>query len=68
MIRMPPNPLPPKVLSKIDENWRLRWRTLMSVDDMVAGVVQALNHIDLLKETYIIVTSDNGYHLGEFAT
>lgn len=65
MLRLPPNPLPLGVLQKIDENYRLRWRTLMSVDDMVSGVIRALNQMGLLEETYILVTSDNGYHLGQ---
>lgn len=64
MIRLPPNPLPDNVISKVDEFWRQRWRTLMSVDDMVAGVVKAIANKNLLNDTFVLVTSDNGYHLG----
>lgn len=64
MLRLPPNSLPPDVLLNIDENYRLRWCTLMSVDDMVSGIIQAIDKLGLLEETYILVTSDNGYHLG----
>ncbi|KAJ1530549.1 hypothetical protein ONE63_005437 [Megalurothrips usitatus] len=66
LVRLPPDLLPHDVLARIDENWRRRWRTLKSVDDMVAGIVRALSDIGLLKETFILVTSDNGYHLGHY--
>jgi len=61
----------PKVLSeenieKIDEVFRNRWRTLLSVDDLIEKVVHALTSYSLLDNTYIIFTSDHGYHLGQF--
>ena len=33
-----------------------RWRTLLSVDDMVAGLVERLDTEQLLENTYIIYT------------
>lgn len=42
---------------------RRRWQTLASVDQMVADVVTELKDLDLLDNTYIIYTSDHGYHL-----
>lgn len=42
-----------------------RWRTLLSVDDLVENVVTALNKGDLLNETYLFYMSDHGYHLGK---
>lgn len=42
-----------------------RWRTLLSVDDMMENIVNILQQKDLLDNTYIIFSSDNGYHLGE---
>ena len=42
----------------------IRWRTLLSVDDLVESVVKALDNKKLLDNTYIIFMSDNGYHLG----
>ena len=44
-----------------------RWRTLLSVDVMVEKVVHALEQYELLADTYILLTSDHGYHLGQFA-
>ncbi|KAH8050400.1 sulfuric ester hydrolase [Aureococcus anophagefferens] len=40
-----------------------RWRTLMSVDDLVAGIFDALG--DALEDTFVFYTSDHGYSLGE---
>jgi len=61
----------PKILSKenievVDEVFRNRWRTLLSVDDLIEKVVHALGSYDLLNNTYIMLTSDHGYHLGQF--
>ena len=44
----------------------LRWRTLLSVDDMMENVVNILQKKNLLDNTYIVFSSDNGFHLGEF--
>ena len=33
-----------------------RWRTLLSVDDMVAGLVERLDTEQILENTYIIYT------------
>jgi len=44
----------------------VRWRTLLSVDDLVESVVKALDNNKLLDSTYVIFMSDNGFHLGVF--
>lgn len=66
MMRLPPNQLPASIVEQIDEYWRQRWRTLKSVDDMVAGIIHTLSNIGLLDNTFVLVTSDNGYHLGHY--
>ena len=43
-----------------------RWRTLLSVDDLIEKVVHTLESYSLLNNTYILFTSDHGYHLGQF--
>jgi N-acetylglucosamine-6-sulfatase len=50
---------------EIDELFRDRWRTLLSVDDAVAGVIKALTELDVLENTYLFFTSDHGYNLGQ---
>lgn len=44
-----------------------RWRTLLAVDEMVGEIVGALAERQLLDNTYVLYTSDNGFHLGQFA-
>ena len=51
----------------MDEVYRNRWRTLLSVDEMVESVIEKLQSLSILNETYVIFTSDHGYHMGTFA-
>lgn len=44
---------------------RDRMRSMMAVDDMIKQVVRELRRTGELNNTYIVFTSDNGYHLGE---
>ena len=39
----------------------------MSVDDLVADVYDALKSSKKLDNSYIIFTSDHGYHTGQFS-
>lgn len=64
---MPPSPLPESVLQTIDVFYRKRWQTLLAVDELVEAVYEKLTERGLLDNTYIIFTSDNGYHLGQFS-
>ncbi|KAI1452390.1 alkaline-phosphatase-like protein [Annulohypoxylon moriforme] len=41
-----------------------RLRTLQSVDEIVDSVISRLDDLELLDNTYIIYTTDNGYHIG----
>lgn len=45
-----------------------RWRTLLSVDDLVEKLVRRLEVRGELENTYVFFTSDNGYHTGGSAT
>jgi len=49
----------------LDNVHRSRLETLLSVDDMVSAVIGALEQGDLDAETYVLFTSDNGFHIGE---
>ena len=52
-------------IQSIDEQYRLRLRSLQAVDDMVGALVNELQADGMLADTYIFFTSDNGYHMGQ---
>jgi N-acetylglucosamine-6-sulfatase len=49
----------------IDELFRNRWRTLVSVDDAIAAMVATITDLGLIDSTYFFSTSDHGYQLGQ---
>lgn len=67
LMTMEPRELPDQVVEIIDEYYRQRLQTLLTVDDLVEDVVKELENQNILDDTYIIFTSDNGYHLGQWA-
>uniref|UniRef100_A0A0K8VY72 N-acetylglucosamine-6-sulfatase n=1 Tax=Bactrocera latifrons TaxID=174628 RepID=A0A0K8VY72_BACLA len=60
-------PMPNITLKLLDSYYRQRWETLLAVDEMVAALIQTLDDLRQLDNTYIIYTSDNGYHMGQNA-
>lgn len=48
-----------------ERHYRERLRALQAVDDMVETVVGALAETGRLENTYVVYTSDNGFHMGE---
>ena len=61
------SPMANESLSFINETFRRRWQTLQSVDDLVHFVVTKLSVMGVMEDTYVLYTSDNGYHLGQFS-
>jgi len=49
-------PLSP--LSFVDQHMRDRLGTLLSIDDLVAGLLAELAHLNVLDNTYILFSSD----------
>src|SRR5262249_7042651 len=52
-------------ISTIDQVYRRRLQSMLGVEDMVQNVVDALQKTGQLDNTYIVFTSDNGFHLGQ---
>uniref|UniRef100_A0A673KT16 N-acetylglucosamine-6-sulfatase n=1 Tax=Sinocyclocheilus rhinocerous TaxID=307959 RepID=A0A673KT16_9TELE len=67
LLRQPANPMPNSSIEYLDNAYRRRWQTLLSVDDMVEQLIKKLDSIKELNNTYIFYTSDHGYHTGQFS-
>ena len=52
-------------ISRLEDEYRRRLRSLQAIDDMVEGIVEALEVTRELDHTYVIYSSDTGFHLGE---
>jgi len=49
-----------------DQHFRDRWRSLLSVDDIVRETYLKLEKEGVLDNTYIVLTSDHGYKQGQW--
>ena len=65
LLQTEPRQMSNETAALVDEVFRNRWRTLLSVDDLVAKVHKALSGYGMLENTYFLITSDHGYHLGQ---
>jgi N-acetylglucosamine-6-sulfatase len=50
----------------ITDSFKNRWRTLMSVDDLISDVIALCDELGLNDNTYFFYSSDHGFQLGEF--
>lgn len=66
LLRVTPSVLPPETIDNIDEIYRNRWRTLLAVDELVEEVILELEKQGKLDNTYVIFSSDHGFHYGQF--
>lgn len=66
LVRMPLAPMSSDLIEVVDYYYRRRWQTLLAVDELVENLINLLERMNLHEETYIVFTSDNGYHLGQF--
>lgn len=67
LVRMPPAPLTDASIDRIDQFYRSRWQTLLAVDEMIESLIAKLQQLNLYDDTYVIFTSDHGFHLGQFS-
>lgn len=59
-------PFPDSLIPTLDNYYRSRWQSLLAVDELVESIVQHLESAGQIDNTYIVFTSDNGYHMGQF--
>ena len=65
-LNMSHNPLlEEKKISNINQNYRQRILSLQAVDEMIAELILTLEQTGQMENTYIVFTSDNGYHMGQ---
>ena len=57
--------LTPAQVEEIGDNYRGRLGAVRSIDDQVRRILRQLRRAGELRDTYVIVTSDNGYIQGE---
>src|SRR5918998_1534618 len=58
-------PLNPEQVARAEELYVNRVRSMLAVDDMIGRLVRTLEESGELDNTYIVFTSDNGFHLGQ---
>jgi len=63
-IRFDP-PLNDEEITMVNEEFRARVLAMQAVDEMIANLMDVLEETNQLDNTYVIFTSDNGYHLGQ---
>ena len=50
---------------RIDELYSKRLKTMAAVGEMIGGLLRTLQQSGKLDNTYVVLTSDNGYHMGQ---
>ncbi|KAJ2997326.1 hypothetical protein NUW58_g683 [Xylaria curta] len=55
----------PEVIEYNDNFYVQRLRALQSVDELVDSLVRRLENLGILDDTYVIYSTDNGYHIGQ---
>lgn len=58
-------PLTEADIQGFDRDQRKRMQMLAAVDELVAGVIQTMQDQGVLDNTYVVFTSDNGFHMGQ---
>lgn len=60
-------PLTTRDIAGIDVAFRKRLGSIRAIDDLVGDIRKLLVKLGLDKDTYVIFSSDNGYHMGEYS-
>jgi N-acetylglucosamine-6-sulfatase len=59
-------PLTAAEKQNIDTSFRKRAQAVQAVDDLITTVRTALTNAGVAGNTYVVFSSDNGYHMGEY--
>lgn len=54
-----------KEIGRVDKMYRDRLRTTAAVGETIGGLLRTLEETGELDNTYLVLTSDNGYHVGQ---
>lgn len=54
-----------RALARLDRQFRRRLQSMLAVQDLVDHLVSTLERTGQLDNTYLVFTSDNGFHLGQ---
>ena len=57
-------PLDAQAIAAFDNRQVLRMQSALTLEDLCRNVINALSRTEQLDDTYLILTSDNGYHMG----
>jgi N-acetylglucosamine-6-sulfatase len=52
-------------IANLDEGYRRRVRSVQAVDRMLARIEARLAQLGVAQDTYVVFSSDNGFHLGQ---
>ena len=58
------DPLKERAMARFDRHHGARLRGALTLEDLSRDIVAALSRAGRLNDTYLIFTSDNGYHMG----
>ena len=53
-------------LAELRERFRQRVRSVQAIDEMLGRVRATLDELGVASNTYVVFSSDNGYHLGQY--
>ncbi len=57
--------LTPAQQDRIDEHFRRRARSVQAVDRAIGRIRRELNRLGIARNTYVVFSSDNGFHMGQ---
>jgi arylsulfatase A-like enzyme len=60
------DPLRPDEKALVARDWQLRLESVRAVDDMIGALQRQLKASGVERNTYVIFSSDNGLHMGEY--